>query len=557
MPLDPSIILASKPFDIQAAIKAAQDRQIQIRAQQDEHLLRGQQLANEQLQNRAGALTLQEKLKDIADEDTVKQMYAQASSGGAEPSDADIISKMGSRGLGIIKNRNDARKAHADLQKSIGEAGTAKADYLGHMAAGVAQMGNTPEALASALQHIANDYPEEAKSMAAQMPTSPEEIAKLTDRMIAESPAQRKIRAEEETAKARMKGADTGEKKLGLETPGLIAGGQEKQVDAIGKSAQAALGQYQTVNDQDAHEAWFNRLPAPVAERLGATSKFDPANKDKFNRAMMTAEQRVQADQAAENAKSTNAFREAELKNAAARLGLERERLFQDKEQTVLTPQALDKAAEMFATTGQLPAFGMGAAAAKIRGSVMNRAAEVYPHVQFGTNKAVYDANKSSLSGLTKQNDLVTAYEATAGKNLDQFLNTTSKLVDTGSPLLNQPVRSINLKGLGSEDLAAVNAARNVAMAEIARILTASPTGGGVVSDSARNEANSLIGPDATIKQIRAAADILRKDMKNRLESNNDQIKAIKDRLAAPAVEGSNAPVQKWGRDANGNPVKQ
>jgi len=93
MPLDPSIILASKPFDIQAAIKAAQDRQIQMRAQQDEHLLRGQQLANEQLQHQASLQALTDKQKSDAEQDFIAQTHA--ASGGDFSKTFDTLSKSG------------------------------------------------------------------------------------------------------------------------------------------------------------------------------------------------------------------------------------------------------------------------------------------------------------------------------------------------------------------------------------------------------------------------------------------------------------------------------
>lgn len=280
---------------------------------------------------------------------------------------------------------------------------------------------------------------------------------------------------------------------------------------------------------------------------VGAISRvpamFSPQSMQQFGRTLQTAEQRVQSDQAAANATETKSYHEKELANAAERIGLERGRLFQDKEETKLSPEAVGKMSEMFATTGQLPTLGMGKNAAAMRSQIINQAAKDYPTVQFATNQAAFQANKASLSSLQKQTDSITAYEKSAGKNLDQFLQTAKGVVDSGSPWINKPLRSIASSALGSTDQAAFNTAREVATAEIARILTASPTGGGVVSDSARQEAQGLLGPNATLKQIYRASEILRADMKNRLQSSNDQIKAINERITvnptAPPKEQS------------------
>lgn len=194
-----------------------------------------------------------------------------------------------------------------------------------------------------------------------------------------------------------------------------------------------------------------------------------------------------------------------------------------------LTPAALDQNALRYAQTGVMPSLGMGAAGSATRKAIMNRAAELQPGSLAATS-AEYKANQQSLTGLQKNFDQVTAFENTAGKNLDQFLNTAQKVVDSGSPWVNKPLRTVAQSGLGSDDQAAFNAARTTALTEIAKVLNSS-NASGVLSDSARSEVGELIGPNANLSQIVSAAKILKTDMANRHQAYQDQISDIKGRL--------------------------
>ena len=196
-----------------------------------------------------------------------------------------------------------------------------------------------------------------------------------------------------------------------------------------------------------------------------------------------------------------------------------------------LKDQALDNAAEQYWATGKLPPGGRGPAVMAQNQKIMNRASELHAGESITEGSATYAANKRSLEGLQKQFDQVTAFENTAGKNLDVFLNTAKKVVDSGSPLINRPLRSVVGSMVGSEEQAAFNAARTTALTEIAKVLNSSNAAGGVLSDSARHEVESLIGPNATLGQIYKAAGVLKQDMANRHEAYQDQIKDIQSRM--------------------------
>jgi hypothetical protein len=192
---------------------------------------------------------------------------------------------------------------------------------------------------------------------------------------------------------------------------------------------------------------------------------------------------------------------------------------------------ALDMAAQNYRQSGQMPAgFSRSPGTTS---AIIARAAQLDQQsggAGVAANKAMLAANSDSLKNLQKNFDNVTAFENTAGKNLDQFLTTAKSVFDSGSPLVNTPVRMVTDQMAGSANMAAFNAARATALTEIARVLNSS-NASGVLSDSARSEVGQLIGPNATLKQIYSAANILKQDMANRHDSYQQQISDIQNRI--------------------------
>lgn len=195
----------------------------------------------------------------------------------------------------------------------------------------------------------------------------------------------------------------------------------------------------------------------------------------------------------------------------------------------MLSEAAREMAAQNYSQTGQLPA---GMRSPGMSASILNKAATGPGGVpDIAANKAGYNADAASLKNIQKNFDNVTAFENTALKNLDVFMNQAKKAIDSGSPWVNKPLRTIAAQGLGSEDQAALNAARTTALTEIAKVLSSANAGSGVLSDSARSEVEGLIGPGATLKQVVAAGNILKRDMANRHDSYQQQISVIKGRM--------------------------
>ncbi len=203
-----------------------------------------------------------------------------------------------------------------------------------------------------------------------------------------------------------------------------------------------------------------------------------------------------------------------------------------------LTDAALDQAAQKYLVSGSLPpGMGMGPQ----RTAIMNRAAVIDPKAALALNQATFKADQANLTKLQTTEGTLSAFENTAGKNLNQFLATAAKIPDTGVPWLNQPLRSVNAKLLGSADQAAFNAARDVALREIARV-TNDPKLSGALTDSARAEVAGLSPSNATFAQIKRVAEILKQDMANVHSGITEQIAIVKAGIGQNPAGPSQSP---------------
>lgn len=216
---------------------------------------------------------------------------------------------------------------------------------------------------------------------------------------------------------------------------------------------------------------------------------------------------------------------------------------------------ALEMAAKRYLATGELPSMGMGQAGAAARVAVMNRAALIDPAASLAANKATFKADSANLQKLQTTEGTLSAFEKTAGKNLDQFLSLADKIPDTGVPWLNTPIRAVNTSGLGGSDQAAFNAARDVALREIARV-TNDPKLSGSLTDSARAEVAGLSPANATFAQIKAVAKVLKQDMANVHAGINEQINTVKSGLQGHPGASDSSPIE-WERGPDGKPRKK
>lgn len=180
-----------------------------------------------------------------------------------------------------------------------------------------------------------------------------------------------------------------------------------------------------------------------------------------------------------------------------------------------LTPEGLEAAARQYATTGQMPSLGMGAAGT--RQAIINEAARLVPGVDIAGNAARYRAGTGALTNVTKVESAVTAFEDAAKRNAGLLRGFLEKIPDLGVRPLNQAARAIATT-FGDTGMSEFNVALQSVRNEYARIIS-NPNLVGVMSDTARREGEVLLNPNATVDQILAALDVLEAEARNRRES--------------------------------------
>jgi hypothetical protein len=195
-------------------------------------------------------------------------------------------------------------------------------------------------------------------------------------------------------------------------------------------------------------------------------------------------------------------------------------------------PDVVGYLADQYRLTRQMPALGMRSTV--LRSAILGAAAQ--KAAQEGATgeadairQAGFKADQAALTDMTRQQNRIEQFEKTAGKNLDLFVTQAKKIVDSGSPLINQPLRSIQKNIAGDPRMAAFEAARTTAFTEVSRVL--SGTMGQQLSDTARQEANHILSGDYTIPQMMAAVQVLRQDMGNRMEALKGQTQQIKSQM--------------------------
>ena len=169
--------------------------------------------------------------------------------------------------------------------------------------------------------------------------------------------------------------------------------------------------------------------------------------------------------------------------------------------------------------------------------AIIKRAAELSGGSDLASNKATFAANKSGLQKVQTQADVVGAFEKTAIKNLDQVIITGNQIPDLGVRFANVPIRMMNEKMIGTENMAKFKAALLTAQTETAKVLN-SATGSGVLSDSARKELEDMLSGNLPYPAMVGAIKQLKTDMNNREQSYNIQIADIKKRMGGKAEEG-------------------
>lgn len=191
-----------------------------------------------------------------------------------------------------------------------------------------------------------------------------------------------------------------------------------------------------------------------------------------------------------------------------------------------LDPGAIDIAANKYLMTGEMPSVGYGAAGFVQRAKIMNRAAEMAAANGDSAQEAAINANlnKNTLAAdrhLQAQKQKIQSFETTAMKNADLVEGLIDKVDNTKVPVFNRWLLGGKRQLTSDADVAKYDIALRGFINEYARIVSTA-TGGGVLTDTARQEVETVINAAQTPAQLRAAIATAKAEMKNRIAGFED-----------------------------------
>lgn len=194
---------------------------------------------------------------------------------------------------------------------------------------------------------------------------------------------------------------------------------------------------------------------------------------------------------------------------------------------------AIDYAAEIYRSTGNMPALGQGSA--QLRTKILDRAAtlnknEGVPQSEAAINLASKKAAQGTLLQLQKQSSMVKAFEINARKNGEMALNLSEKVDRTGSPIFNKWLQAGQKSVAGNPDVSAFNAANETFVNEYAKIMSGS-MGNTPVSDAARAHAHQMLSTAQTKEQYRAVMNVLKQEMGNRIQGLDEEVASTRNLL--------------------------
>lgn len=208
----------------------------------------------------------------------------------------------------------------------------------------------------------------------------------------------------------------------------------------------------------------------------------------------------------------------------------------QQQAASAVTPETIKQLAERYRVDGTLPTFGWGASGAIVRGKILNEAtAQAAAEGSTGEAERIRQVGlgtvKQALGQLEKNRANITAFENTAARNADLVLRESEKVDRMGSPIIDRWILAGKKNIAGDPGVARLDLAMRTFINEYARVTT-SVTGGGVTSDTARKEIETLLASKMTKPQVREVIDLAKQEMRNRLASYDDQVKVLRDRMS-------------------------
>lgn len=149
-------------------------------------------------------------------------------------------------------------------------------------------------------------------------------------------------------------------------------------------------------------------------------------------------------------------------------------------------------------------------------------------------------ASQQALGQLVKQKNLILAFEKNAEANAKLVMQESEKVDRLGSPVIDRWLQAGQKNIAGDVAVARLDTAVRTFVNEYARVTT-SVTGGGVTSDTARKEVETLLRSAHTKEQVRGVIDLMTTELQNRKVAYEQQEAELKGGIRAGGSSGEPA----------------
>lgn len=219
-----------------------------------------------------------------------------------------------------------------------------------------------------------------------------------------------------------------------------------------------------------------------------------------------------------------------------------------------LGDEAIDKSAQLYHDTGQLPPLPRGS---MDRARILNRESEMFPGSSIAGSKADYEATQGALKDITERNARIDTNERTANQSMSAALAYSRMIDRTGAPLWNR-FKQANQQEIDQDpNLKAFQNHIETFANEYAAVMN--PQGGGA-TDSSKDHARSLLSSADSQQAFENAAANLQWEMQQRRASNSDVENSLRQRYGGvqrpvdrPAPNAPGTPAAAYAQDAKGN----
>jgi len=231
--------------------------------------------------------------------------------------------------------------------------------------------------------------------------------------------------------------------------------------------------------------------------------------------------------------------------------------------QSIMGHDALVNAATRYNIDGTLPPLGMGKAGAKTRGAILDMAAELSKGID-PTDQRIRQistkANASALTDLSKREAQVGAFERNFTRNADIVQKMSTKMDQSGSPIIQKWINAGKKKVGGDPEIAALDVAIKAVVNEYGKIVSGS-MGNTAVAQSEIRRMEDLLNNANTTEQVIAILNTMRQETGNRMagfKEEKDRLRGdISGKPATPTPAAPSAPPATPGAIVNVKTVEE